>query len=178
MRPRSPARTPQRWPSHAADPDPTAPARDPHLDIAAAYRPAGSGSEVGGDFYDVLPGQGPMRGSSSSATSAARGSRPPSSRRSSGTPSGRSPSSTPTRLTCCTTSTRRSKPAAPTASAPWSQSVSSGSGRRWELALSVAGHPPALRPRTAPYAAGCARHAGRTRGRPGVPAPSGTTSRR
>ena len=26
----------------------------PHLDIAAAYRPAGSGREVGGDFYDVF----------------------------------------------------------------------------------------------------------------------------
>ncbi len=28
--------------------------RIPHLDVAAAYRPAGDGSEVGGDFYDVF----------------------------------------------------------------------------------------------------------------------------
>ena len=33
---------------------PPAPPRIPHLDIAAAYRPAGSGREVGGDFYDVF----------------------------------------------------------------------------------------------------------------------------
>lgn len=26
----------------------------PHLDVAAAYRPAGSGDEVGGDFYDIF----------------------------------------------------------------------------------------------------------------------------
>ena len=33
---------------------PPAPPVIPHLDIAAAYRPAGDGSEVGGDFYDVF----------------------------------------------------------------------------------------------------------------------------
>ena len=33
---------------------PPAPPRIPHLDIAAAYRPAGNGREVGGDFYDVF----------------------------------------------------------------------------------------------------------------------------
>ena len=33
---------------------PPAPPQIPHLDIAAAYRPAGSGGEVGGDFYDVF----------------------------------------------------------------------------------------------------------------------------
>lgn len=33
---------------------PPAPPRIPHLDIAAAYRPAGAGSEVGGDFYDIF----------------------------------------------------------------------------------------------------------------------------
>ena len=26
----------------------------PGLDVAAAYRPAGAGDEVGGDFYDVF----------------------------------------------------------------------------------------------------------------------------
>ncbi|WP_017934711.1 PP2C family protein-serine/threonine phosphatase [Nocardioides sp. Iso805N] len=33
---------------------PPAPPHIPHLDIAAAYRPAGTGREVGGDFYDVF----------------------------------------------------------------------------------------------------------------------------
>lgn len=33
---------------------PPTPPRIPHLDLAAAYRPAGSGREVGGDFYDVV----------------------------------------------------------------------------------------------------------------------------
>ncbi|GAB3785846.1 PP2C family protein-serine/threonine phosphatase [Nocardioides ungokensis] len=33
---------------------PPAPPQIPHLDIAAAYRPAGNGREVGGDFYDVF----------------------------------------------------------------------------------------------------------------------------
>ncbi|RKS73934.1 sigma-B regulation protein RsbU (phosphoserine phosphatase) [Motilibacter peucedani] len=33
---------------------PPAPPHVPGLDIAAAYRPAGSGEEVGGDFYDVF----------------------------------------------------------------------------------------------------------------------------
>jgi sigma-B regulation protein RsbU (phosphoserine phosphatase) len=33
---------------------PPAPPAIPHLDVAAAYRPAGDGSEVGGDFYDVF----------------------------------------------------------------------------------------------------------------------------
>ncbi len=33
---------------------PPAPPRIPQLDIAAAYRPAGDGREVGGDFYDVF----------------------------------------------------------------------------------------------------------------------------
>ncbi len=33
---------------------PPAPPRIPHLDVAAAYRPAGDGSVVGGDFYDVF----------------------------------------------------------------------------------------------------------------------------
>lgn len=33
---------------------PPAPPRIPHLDVAAAYRPAGDGSMVGGDFYDVF----------------------------------------------------------------------------------------------------------------------------
>ena len=33
---------------------PPAPPSVPHLDIAAAYRPAGDGREVGGDFYDVF----------------------------------------------------------------------------------------------------------------------------
>jgi sigma-B regulation protein RsbU (phosphoserine phosphatase) len=33
---------------------PPAPPAIPHLDLAAAYRPAGDGSEVGGDFYDVF----------------------------------------------------------------------------------------------------------------------------
>ena len=33
---------------------PPAPPTVPHLDIAAAYRPAGTGREVGGDFYDVF----------------------------------------------------------------------------------------------------------------------------
>ncbi len=34
---------------------PPAPPRIPSLDLAAAYRPAGAGDEVGGDFYDVFP---------------------------------------------------------------------------------------------------------------------------
>jgi sigma-B regulation protein RsbU (phosphoserine phosphatase) len=33
---------------------PPAPPRIPGLDVAAAYRPAGNGEEVGGDFYDVF----------------------------------------------------------------------------------------------------------------------------
>ncbi len=33
---------------------PPAPPNVPGLDVAAAYRPAGSGDEVGGDFYDVF----------------------------------------------------------------------------------------------------------------------------
>jgi phosphoserine phosphatase RsbU/P len=33
---------------------PPAPPRIPGLDIAAAYRPAGRGDEVGGDFYDIF----------------------------------------------------------------------------------------------------------------------------
>ncbi|HXT45085.1 MAG TPA: SpoIIE family protein phosphatase [Pseudonocardiaceae bacterium] len=33
---------------------PPAPPVIPHLDVAAAYRPTGDGSEVGGDFYDVF----------------------------------------------------------------------------------------------------------------------------
>lgn len=33
---------------------PPSPPTIPHLGIAAAYRPAGDGSEVGGDFYDVF----------------------------------------------------------------------------------------------------------------------------
>jgi sigma-B regulation protein RsbU (phosphoserine phosphatase) len=33
---------------------PPAPPIIPHLDVAAAYRPTGDGSEVGGDFYDVF----------------------------------------------------------------------------------------------------------------------------
>jgi sigma-B regulation protein RsbU (phosphoserine phosphatase) len=33
---------------------PPAPPEVPHLRIAGAYRPAGSGNEVGGDFYDVF----------------------------------------------------------------------------------------------------------------------------
>lgn len=33
---------------------PPTPPAIPHLDVAAAYRPAGDGSEVGGDFYDVF----------------------------------------------------------------------------------------------------------------------------
>lgn len=33
---------------------PPAPPRVPGLDLAAVYRPAGSGEEVGGDFYDVF----------------------------------------------------------------------------------------------------------------------------
>ena len=33
---------------------PPAPPRIPGLDVGAAYRPAGSGDEVGGDFYDVF----------------------------------------------------------------------------------------------------------------------------
>jgi sigma-B regulation protein RsbU (phosphoserine phosphatase) len=33
---------------------PPTPAAIPNLDVAAAYRPAGDGSEVGGDFYDVF----------------------------------------------------------------------------------------------------------------------------
>ncbi len=39
---------------------PPAPPSIPGLDVAAAYRPAGDGTEVGGDFYDVFPtGRGP-----------------------------------------------------------------------------------------------------------------------
>jgi sigma-B regulation protein RsbU (phosphoserine phosphatase) len=34
---------------------PPATPRIPGLDVAAAYRPAGDGSEVGGDFYDIFP---------------------------------------------------------------------------------------------------------------------------
>jgi sigma-B regulation protein RsbU (phosphoserine phosphatase) len=34
---------------------PPTPPRIPTLDLAAAYRPAGAGDEVGGDFYDVFP---------------------------------------------------------------------------------------------------------------------------
>ncbi|HSP39681.1 MAG TPA: SpoIIE family protein phosphatase [Frankiaceae bacterium] len=34
---------------------PPAPPRIPGLDVAAGYRPAGSGDEVGGDFYDFFP---------------------------------------------------------------------------------------------------------------------------
>jgi sigma-B regulation protein RsbU (phosphoserine phosphatase) len=34
---------------------PPTPPTIPALDVAAAYRPAGDGSEVGGDFYDVFP---------------------------------------------------------------------------------------------------------------------------
>jgi sigma-B regulation protein RsbU (phosphoserine phosphatase) len=34
---------------------PPEPPSIPHLDAAAAYRPAGDGTEVGGDFYDVFP---------------------------------------------------------------------------------------------------------------------------
>jgi len=33
---------------------PPTPPAIPHLDVAARYRPAGDGSEVGGDFYDVF----------------------------------------------------------------------------------------------------------------------------
>jgi sigma-B regulation protein RsbU (phosphoserine phosphatase) len=33
---------------------PPTPPTIPHLDIAAVYRPAGDGAEVGGDFYDVF----------------------------------------------------------------------------------------------------------------------------
>ncbi len=33
---------------------PPAPPVVPHLDVAAGYRPAGDGSQVGGDFYDVF----------------------------------------------------------------------------------------------------------------------------
>ena len=33
---------------------PPTPPEVPHLDVAAAYRPAGDGGEVGGDFYDVF----------------------------------------------------------------------------------------------------------------------------
>src|SRR6185312_12851732 len=33
---------------------PPAPPEIPELDIAAAYRPAGAGDEVGGDFYDIF----------------------------------------------------------------------------------------------------------------------------
>lgn len=33
---------------------PPSPPSIPHLDVAAAYRPAGDGQEVGGDFYDVF----------------------------------------------------------------------------------------------------------------------------
>jgi phosphoserine phosphatase RsbU/P len=33
---------------------PPTPPRVPNLDVAAVYRPAGSGEEVGGDFYDVF----------------------------------------------------------------------------------------------------------------------------
>lgn len=34
---------------------PPTPPRIPDLELATAYRPAGGGSEVGGDFYDVFP---------------------------------------------------------------------------------------------------------------------------
>jgi sigma-B regulation protein RsbU (phosphoserine phosphatase) len=34
---------------------PPTPPQIPTLDLAAAYRPAGNGDEVGGDFYDVFP---------------------------------------------------------------------------------------------------------------------------
>jgi sigma-B regulation protein RsbU (phosphoserine phosphatase) len=34
---------------------PPAPPQIPGLDVAAAYRPAGTGDEVGGDFYDIFP---------------------------------------------------------------------------------------------------------------------------
>ena len=34
---------------------PPAPPSIPGLDVAAAYRPAGDGTEVGGDFYDLFP---------------------------------------------------------------------------------------------------------------------------
>jgi sigma-B regulation protein RsbU (phosphoserine phosphatase) len=33
---------------------PQAPPEIPGLDVAAVYRPAGSGDEVGGDFYDIF----------------------------------------------------------------------------------------------------------------------------
>jgi sigma-B regulation protein RsbU (phosphoserine phosphatase) len=33
---------------------PPVPPAIPHLDVAAGYRPAGAGDEVGGDFYDVF----------------------------------------------------------------------------------------------------------------------------
>lgn len=39
---------------------PPAPPSVPHLDIAATYRPAGDGSTVGGDFYDIFQ-LGPSR---------------------------------------------------------------------------------------------------------------------
>jgi phosphoserine phosphatase RsbU/P len=34
---------------------PPSPPTIPHLDVAASFRPAGEGAQVGGDFYDVFP---------------------------------------------------------------------------------------------------------------------------
>ena len=54
---------------------PPNPPEIPGLDVAAAYRPAGTGEEVGGDFYDVFQ-IGEEDWASSSATCAARASTP------------------------------------------------------------------------------------------------------
>ena len=48
-------RAPERWPGHCSSTlHPAGASRVPGLDVAAAYRPAGDGDEVGGDFYDVF----------------------------------------------------------------------------------------------------------------------------
>ena len=49
----------------------------PGLELAARYRAAGDGVEVGGDFYDVFPLERAIAGRWSSATCAARARTPP-----------------------------------------------------------------------------------------------------
>ena len=45
---------PRRWPAPCSRPSSRRAAAVAGLDLAAAYRPAGDGDEVGGDFYDVF----------------------------------------------------------------------------------------------------------------------------
>ena len=79
-RPSSGPRSPRRGPRLLARTlqqtlIPPAPPAVPGLDVAAVYRPAGNGDEVGGDFYDVFECRR-TTGSWRSATCAARASRP------------------------------------------------------------------------------------------------------